>query len=281
MKKNIFALLLATLPFYLSSFSCPISGEASVGYEHFRSIPDGDWSGNSGALTSLNFASILPYYTCLNFQMGASYGIYDWAGRGSSPSNLQQQSQQQLFFTSGISYPETCGSGFNFGAVVDWLWASHLGVFSVNTNLGQLRLQGGYQIYCDDEFGLWGTLNINRSHASSQNIPLTFRAISQINLFWRHTFSNCSEATVWIGLPYKSSLSFGGRFKAPICNGLWLSGYMSYMAPHASASSFKSRYYGTNVCLELTYTFGNSCIDLPYMPVADNTNFLMDTNLTF
>src|ERR1700733_11482412 len=60
---------------------CPsfrVGGDAAFAFDYFRSLPDGSWTGNSGAFTSLNFAVGLPKEKYgIGVQMGGSYGLYD------------------------------------------------------------------------------------------------------------------------------------------------------------------------------------------------------------
>lgn len=262
-----------------------------MGYDYFRSIPDGDWEGNTGALTGFNLGLPLSN-TKLGFQFGGSYGIYDWTGRGSSTSCRQPRTQQQIFLTTGIFTKTACNSGFNAGLVYDWMWNRGFGVFAVQTNFSQLRFQGGYLCRRTNEFGLWGTIDLNRSHQQSQCVPLTFRSLAQINLYWKHLFENCATTMVWVGVPYKRSLSFstgragkfivGAGFRAPLNKRLCIDGYASYMAPHSVPRPFRQRYYAANICIELKYAFGDRCSNFdPYMPIGNNSNFITDTNVSF
>lgn len=279
----------ALLPAFLFGFNCPpVAGDAGVAYDFFRSIPEGDWEGNTGIYVGFNAGAATPCQG-IDFQLGSSYGIYDWAGRLSAPTH---KVQQQVFVTTGFSRRTPCASGFNAGLVFDWMWNSGLGVFASNADFGQLRLQAGYQVAQYNEFGLWGTLDLYRAHTRSGAISLTYRGLSQINAYWKHLFQNSAETIVWAGVPYKSSLSsgtgragivtLGAAFRAPLCGRFSVEGRGSYMAPHSPTSGLNSRYYAANVCIELKYAFGDQCApSAPYMPLANNSNFLTDTNVTF
>lgn len=292
--RNLFIVLLSILGGELSADYClPVCGEVGIGYDYFRGIPDGDWEGNTGGLTTVNIGKEF----CLfdeqwGIQIGGSYGVYDWNGNLSAPSSRQSGTQQQAFITTGFSWRTCCESGFNFGLVYDWMWNKNFGIFRLQTNVDQLRFQGGYQFCNRDEFGLWGTLDLHWSERTSQQIPVTFRAISQINLFWKHIFANCSETKLWAGIPSKRSLMFstgragkfilGGSFKTYFTDRLGLEGHASYMHPHSSSGAFKQRLYGANICIELTYAFGDyQCCKKPYLEVGNNSNFFVDTNLNY
>lgn len=291
-KLKLFLLSAATLPAYLQSFDCPpVAGTAGAAYDYFRSIPEGDWEGNTGALVDFNLGTPL-LRSGWGFQFGSSYGIYDWTGRNSAPSNLQKSVQQQLFLTAGLFRKTPCCSGINAGIVFDWMWNKRLGVFGVETSFSQLRVQGGYLCEGTNEYGIWSAIPLEKSHRSSQHTPLTFRAISQINAYWKHTYANCAETMLWIGAPYMKSLSFhsgkagkiivGASFHAPLCRQLQICGHANYMAPHSASENHRGRYHAANICLGVQYSFGSTCSKYtPYMPVGNNSNFMTDTNLTF
>jgi hypothetical protein len=222
-------------------------------------------------------------------QAGASYGVYDWHGRLSSPSDRQSETQQQVFVTGGFFRRAVCGSGINFGLVYDWMWNKNFGLFALDAHIDQLRFLAGYLSCGRNEFGLWGTMDLHWSRHSTQEIDVDYRAISQINAYWRHLFDNCAETMVWAGVPYKRNLLFstgragkfilGGSFRVPLTCQLGLEGHACYMCPHSSSN--KQRNYAANLCIELKWAFrAEDCI-VPLMPIGNNSNFLVDTNVNF
>lgn len=271
----------------------PFRLDVGAGYDYFRSVPEGDWEGNTGALVQLNLSRDFCYCDQnWGVQFGASYGVYDWNGNGSAPSDRQSGTQQQAFISVGGSWRTPCESGFNVGLVYDWMWNEKLGVFRLDANIDQLRFQTGYQMCCRDEFGLWGAFHLNSTEKFSEQIPVNFRGISQLNLFWRHTFANCAETKIWAGAPISDSLMYdsgrsgqfilGGLFYAPLTNRLALEGHASYMHPHSDDDGLRSRSYGANIYLGLTYSFGGSVsCHRPYLEMANNSNFYVDTDLNF
>ena len=199
-----------------------------MGIENFRSLPEGDWEGNFGGYGSVNFANKLPISCCSDygFHMGGSFGAYDWNGRLSAPSIDQTKTQLQAFLTVGFFRYISCESGLNANLAFDWMWNRNLGVFALNPNLGQLRFKVGYLFSEKNEFGLWGTGGIISSKKISQEIPVKFCAINQINAFFRQIYCNQAETTFWIGIPYSKSLMYssgfsgkfivGASFKVPV-----------------------------------------------------------------
>jgi len=165
------------------------------------------------------------------------------------------------------------------------------GVFAVDPTVGQLLGQIGYVIANSNELGLWGTIDTQTAHLETSQIPLQFCAISQLNLFWTHSFKNHAHTTVWVGTPYRRGLMytsgragnyvFGASGQAPLTKALSLVGHASYMGPHGGlTASQSSSNYAFNVSVGINYSFGGcKAGQRPYLDLANNSNFLVDTNL--
>jgi len=277
----------------------PLYGEVSVAYDTFRCLPEGSFVDNSGAYLSANFASPVPFLSDygLGMQLGGSYGIYDWSGRASNPIGNPKTIQQQGFLTTGFFRTTEYCSGLNVGVVYDWMFNQRFGVFAVNPTFSQVRFKVGYLFDSTDEFGFWGTTYATSKKLTTDDIPLKFRAISQINLFWQHYFCTGAQSMIWAGLPYTKGLMYqgngrrgragnfiiGANFNAPL-NECWsVNGHAVYLRPHSATGISESKDYGSNVSIGLTYSFGcmKACASRPYLPIADNSNFLADTNFNF
>lgn len=272
---------------------CPTSivgGDVSLGLDYFRSLPDGSWPGNFGAFASLNLAIGIPNEKYgFGAQVGGSYGYYDWDGRGSNPTGNTKAMQQQGFLTLGLFRKTPQCSGISSGIVYDFMFNKQFGVFAVSPIAQQLRAQLGYLFKGGNEIGFWGAVNTNVSHREASEIPLKFRAISQANFFWTHYFKNRSQIEFWFGTPYRRGLMnasgrpgryiIGVHFKAPLSRALSLFGRGVYMAPSSGPAFQESRNLAANVCFGLNYSFGGcKAGERPYLPLADNSNFLVDTN---
>lgn len=268
-----------------------IGGDAALSLDFFRSLPDGSWSGNSGAFASLNLAIGIPKEEYgYGAQVGGSYGLYDWNGRGSNPTGNTTALQQQAFFTAGFFRQTPFCSGWNAGLVYDLMINKQFGVFGVSPLLGQLRGQFGYLIQGGNEVGAWATVDTQTAHEEASEIPLQFRAICQVNIFWTHYFKNLAQTTLWAGTPYRQGLMFtsgrpgnylfGASFKAPLTRALSIVGHGSYMGPHSGSPFAESSNYAANISFGINYSFGGcQAGQRPYLPLADNSNFLADTNL--
>lgn len=270
--------------------SLPIGGDVSLFLDSFRSLPDGSWGGNMGAYLALNLGIAFPKQQYgFGFQSGGSYGIYDWDGRGSTNT---KSLQQESFITFGITRQTPSLSGWNSGLVYDWQANAHSGVFGLSPSMGQLRSQVGYLFKGGNEFGIWGTYNTGTTKHSLGALTVAFRAISQVNLFWKHQFHNQGSICFWAGTPYRKGLMFssgragtyivGASFKAPLTGALSVEGHGVYMGARSDPAYVESQNYAANVSLGLSYTFGGKRVGTkPYLPLANNSNFLVDTNINY
>ncbi len=273
-------------------FTCsrvPFEVDLTLALDDFRSLPEGSWNGNWGAYAAINLKAFLP----LDFtmQLAGSYGLYDWMGRSFSPFQNPDALQQQGFITVAASRQVTC-SGFNAGVAYDWMLNKNFGLFAVGPFFDQIRGQLGYLIRGGNEIGVWASYGIRISHQESQNLPLKFRGISQANLFYCHYFDNNGYGMIWAGSPYRRGLMyksgrpgdfiFGVQFSAPMTEYLSIEGHGAYMGPRGWNGLTPSKNFASDIAIAITYSFGKRRIQQsPYMTLANNSNFMVDTNQNF
>lgn len=280
MKRQLATFLIC---FFLTGNLLAFNFELNSSYDYFRDMPDGSWNGNNGALIGVN--SDIPLSDSVSLQLGGSYGLYNWDGRNNVVFKNANVVEQIGFLTAGVS--STCNR-WKWGLVYDRLFARHFSIYDLSPSFDQLRFKTGYS-FCWNEFGLWGTFDLTRSHKSALGVPIAFKAIGQMNLFWKHIFANEAETMVWIGLPYRNSLMFphskagdiisGFSLRAPLTECLMLDGNGSYMVARGSRGAIQSRNYHASICVGITYLFGRGCSKPPYMPIANHSNFFVDTNV--
>jgi hypothetical protein len=267
-------------------------------YSSWRGISEGSGENNNGFSYGVNYGTrlgALTDYTGIGAQLGASYGLYDLNGRSSGFHD--NRIQQQTFVTAGVFRPADRLTNFSFGVVWDGMFNADFGQYAVSPFLSQLRYQIAYALNAQHEVGVWGT---NRLSGDTFNLggPLSYRAVDQINLFWHHRFAFGGDGWTWVGVPDHTKLggsgslgayTFGGTLTAPLspCFAAFTS--LQYMAPSArtgTAAAMEETFY---VTLGVTfYPYANSRASnvsgncwMPYMPVANNGTFLVDTNRTF
>lgn len=280
MKKQLATLF--TLFFLTQSQLHGFDLELNTSYDYFRGIPDGSWNGNSGVFLSANAGEC--FCDGLALQLGGSYGLYNWDGRGNLVFKSSKSLEQQAFITVGAS---TSFDDFNAGLAYDCMLAKHFSIYDKSIAIDQLRFQTGYQ-FCSEEVGLWGTVRLNSDHKHALGVPVSYKAINQINLFWSHFFNECSMGTLWIGAPYGNSFRFhhkapgvltaGFSLRAALADCLFVDAHGSYMRARKASGAEQSRNYGANICVGLTYTFGgcSSPYGASYMSLGNNSNFLVD-----
>lgn len=274
MKKQFATTLTALLflPFFLSGYDV----ESTVAYDYFRGIPDGSYNGNSGVYFAANSNVCVCDITAI--QLGGSFGIYNWDGRDNLVFKNDKNPLYQGFLTLGAA---SSFDSFNGGLVYDHMFTNHFGIYRLSPSIGQIRYQVGYQ-FNQDELGLWGTVRTNTSHKSALGIPVSFRAINQLNGFWSHNFCNGAFTSLWIGAPIGNSLirhgsagvlTAGFLARAPLTSSWALDAHGSYML---SKKSNSSRNYSASIAVGISYLFG--CSNASYLPLVNNSLFLVDTN---
>ena len=291
MKSLIYSLsLTCTTCFASINSSFPLGGDVSLGLDNFRSLPEGSWQGNMGAFTSMNLAYALPSQNQgFGIHVGGSFGVYNFEGQ--IPMYSKEVSTQ-WFITGGFFRQTPLSSGLNAGICYDWNINSKYSCFSLNTAIGQIRGQVGYLVKGGNEFGVWGTCGTPTETKYFYFYPIKFKAMNQLNAFWHHIFKNGAETTLWVGSPYGKGLFYssgragkyilGTSFSAPLTSHLRMTGHGSYMSSRNGSAFNQARTYGANVSFALTYLFGGSKAgSRPYLPLADNSRFLVDVNKVY
>jgi hypothetical protein len=270
-----------------------------AGFDSFKGISERMYPSNFGAVSGLNTGVLFPGLEDYGFgwQTGVSYGVYDFDGgnRGDISST-----QQQIFVTTGFYRKAKSDQRVSFGLVYDWVVNDHWGEFGVNSTLSQWRGQIEYALNGCNAIGVWGCVRdrfFSYEHTSG-SMPIIFslidRPISQINMFWHHKFDAGADSNVWIGIPERVQLDWydfpldwtiGANVQVPLSKRLALYANASYSHPSERAGSLVSSIVSTyDVGMGVVWYFGgkahsdaiNGSCSSPYMPVANNSNFLVD-----
>ena len=276
-------------------------------------IVNGQFPNNAGPFVSANLGVPVPGLReyGIGAQAGCSYAAADLDGRvTNSPTDVQQQ----MFFTAGLFRRAFDGpnwtSRFNMGIAYDWMVNDAYGELAQSPFLGRWRGQIGYCLEHQNEVGIWGTYRdrFSESKFDTSGDPIVYRPLSQIDLFWHHTF--CSGANCWlsVGLPRAGpchrelsdddsralvgtgndgslgEFTFGATFIVPISPRWALYANGSYMRPTAAAGNRGSIEDAYSIGFGLTFypggnartrTVAGNCW-MPYLPVANNGSFLVE-----
>jgi len=271
---------------------------AFTGFDAWRGVADGSFNANFGMHTGINAGGPIPWSDSgLAWQLGGSFGAYDWNGRVSSPDELAG-TQRQTIFTAGLFRRASADTPWSYGVVVDQMINDNFGVFATEPYLLQLRYQLAYAVSERNELGFWGTSPLNRSQQLLLGvIPIETRGVGQANLFWHHKFDFAADSWFYFGLPTTDRVSgdgtlgdfiFGAMLTAPLSDRLGMYANFAYLNPTAPVS-FGAEEDSFNVTFGIAwYPHGNSVSRtvagrqwMPYLPVANNGTFLVDQNLTF
>ncbi|HWA98407.1 MAG TPA: DUF6666 family protein [Pirellulales bacterium] len=277
-------------------------------YDSWRGYSDGVYQNNNGGAGGLNigFPVIEPNGYDIHGQVGMSYGLYDWNGRG-SPLATNQNLQQQMFFTYGLYHRADANRPFSWAVVQDWMVNNNFGQYAQSFSLSQWRGQVGWALSDKNEVGLWGAL---RDRGYSKTLALGaplgtgtnyWRPINQLNAFWHRKFIRCG-ADAWFTIGYAESYRlnqspgyggslggaiFGTMVNVPVNDRLAIYANWQYMAPTATVRSVAA---SGDETFNLMFGFAvypggtarSSTVagrkNMPLMNVANNGTFFVDTN---
>jgi hypothetical protein len=284
--------------------SCPQIGfYVWSGYESWRGPSEGTFPDNNGGSGGGNIAMPIGSWMKekgIGFQMGGSYGLYNWNG---SASNGNQQAQQQAFYTYGFFRRADEGRRTSWGIVQDWQVNTNFGELGQSFALSQWRGQIAYALSAKNEVGFTGSLRDQGAVKPTAGLgDVRYQAVNQINAFYHRKFMSCGgDGWFYIGVPENYRLNttqggslggviFGNRMLVPLNDCTSLYANWNYMAPSSSnPSSTTTRDEVWNISIGMAWYPGKAARSrsvagqkyMPYMNVADNGNFFVDSNTSF
>ena len=217
--------------------------ELFAGREGSKQPQDLGVNANYGSRLHVNFGMPLVEDWGLGLQVGTSLNVTDNAVQvferlGEATDRVQNFSTVGLF--------QRTDGGFKWGVGYDLLIQDSYDRFT----LGQARAIVGQELSPTDEFGVWGTLPTNSSdgvfNPASGPQPVTLRSIAQGNLYWRHTWENTAELSLWAGgaarhgqinavlgdeTPLRGSFTFGSDLHLPLADWLAVYGAANFITP--------------------------------------------------
>jgi hypothetical protein len=253
------------------------------GLEGAKDPQDFGVNANFGGRLHVNWgAPLLPAWG-IGVQIGTAVDLTDNAVQVFE--RLEGNSDRvQEFTTVGIF--QRIGA-LNWAVVYDFLEESYYDHF----NLGQVRAKVGYHITPCDEIGAWGTIATEKDNGTFGAVPITLRPIDQASAFWRHTWENCAQTTVWVGgcpghgqvnlalgdLPSVGArVVFGADLHIPLSDNWAIFGEANFLTPANSGT--------VDAYLGFAYYIGGSAHGFrerqfsPVLPVADDTSMPIDLN---
>ncbi len=186
------------------------------GVQGFKGPVDQGMNGNFGFHKGVNWAIPALKRAGIGFQAGGVIAVSDLSG-SVTPVN---STREQYFVTSGLFRRATRNSGWQGGAVVDYLHDN----FYIKMDLLQVRSEISY-IYHSHELGFWSAVHIRSDKQTSpaffsQQPTVTWQANDQFNMFYRYTFCNGGVGRTWGGLSGVGDIILGSDALAPLSEAL-------------------------------------------------------------
>jgi len=269
-----------------------------VGYDAFRSIVDDSWQ-NNGIHVGANLGTCLGPLSDVagvGFQIGGSFGVYDWSGSDARPTD-QSEPQLQGFITYGLFRKPTENSPWSAAIVQDWMLNDNYGIFSTSPTFSQLRGEASYVVGQWDELGVWGTVALIGDTRDVSGVgSTTWRSIDQVNVFWHHKWEwRGADTSIWMGVPVDDHLGGNGDIGAwfagaaanvPLNDRFALYTLVTYMRPTGDNGPSGAESDSWNFTVGVSFSFTGSARSdsvagrcwTPLMPVANNGYFLVNTN---
>lgn len=271
-----------------------------AGFEAFRGLPDADWGDNFGTRAGFQLGGSLPYLEeeGLGFQFGTSVGAYDFAGHSLNHRHLRSI-QTQEFITVGAFFKPRPRFPFRLAIAYDWMLNQNYSFYADSPIIEQVRGLVSYFVSPWDECGFWASYDSGKTEKKHRihdcQYRIAYRAIPQVNFFWRHSFGQGVESTVWVGTPirnrlYREDSNRAGKYIlgieciVPFFESWAFTGKACYMQPGTSRGAIGAREYAADIVFSLVYFLDKKPISertlwKPYLPLADNSNFFVDTAL--
>lgn len=177
------------------------------GKQGFKGPVDQGINGDFGFHFGLNWGLPLVDRWGLGYQVGGNLVLSDFDGR----SGIVGHRRVQWFFTTGVFRRAPGDSGFQGGAVVDYLHD----IFYIRMNLWQFRTELSY-FYHGHEIGYWGAARANsieepgRLNENSPEEIFRFEGTNQYTAFYRYTFCSGTYCRTFAGFTGNGDGIFGG-----------------------------------------------------------------------
>jgi hypothetical protein len=164
-----------------------------IGLDGSKQPQDLGINANMGARFSGNFGVPVAKKSNIGVQFGAALNLSDAAVHV-----LDQvegtSSRQQTYLTFGV-FQRDMGK-VNWALGYDVLFEHYYDDFT----LGQVRGQAGYSATTKDEVGVWFTAGAHGADGLMGTTPVRLDPISQVNGYYRRTWSTFAQTTIWAGV---------------------------------------------------------------------------------
>jgi hypothetical protein len=253
-----------------------------IGLEGSKQPQDFGVNAQFGGRTSVNWGAPLVESWGLGAQIGTSLNATADAVQVMQRTE-GTSGRTQNFTTAGVF--QRTSNGFDWAVAYDFLYENYYDRF----NLGQWRLKLAYEFNVANELGVWATISDHSDQGTYAGIPVTLRPISQTNLYYRHTWCNYIDTTIWGGVAdehgqvnavlgdlntMKNQFTFGADLYIPLSDHLAIYGQGNFITP-ASSGTVDS-YLGVEYFPHGGARGARRAQFAPLLPVAGSPTFATD-----
>jgi hypothetical protein len=253
-----------------------------IGLEGSKQPQDFGVNAQFGGRTSVNWGAPLVESWGLGAQIGTSLNATADAVQVMQRTE-GTSGRTQNFTTVGLFQRSACG--WDWAVAYDYLFENYYDRF----DLGQWRLKLAYEFNPTNELGVWATISDRSDNGQYANIPVTLRPISQTNIYYRHTWRNCIDTTIWGGVadkhgqvnavlgdlePLRNQFTFGADLYIPLSDHLAIYGQGNFITP-ASSGTVDS-YLGLEYFPRGGARMARQAQFAPLLPVAGSPTFATD-----
>jgi hypothetical protein len=263
--------------------------ELFVGGDSYASLGDfplGGFGNSFGMVGGFNSAAGLGD-SQIRGQFGATYGGYDFSGRGFGAE--AQSLEEQIYVTGGVSKRSdvACGDYVSWGIVYDALFTDNWGANALELTLGQYRGIVGYALNDCNEVGVWAALNAQTDgEVITGRGAVNLKAMNQGNIYWRRSYETGATTMLYFGAMDDAAVGdwvVGLNGRAPLNDRVALYGNFNYVTPGVGAGILGDQLDQWNVSFGLVFNWGckakspniSGAQGLPLLPVANNGSFLI------
>jgi hypothetical protein len=235
-----------------------------LGVQGFTGPMDLGNNGNFGYHEGVNFAGHFGKWLGLGglglgYQVGATFLQSDL--NGNMANGVQTKERDQQFLTVGLFRRAHDGYGLQGGFVYDYMHDNYYAKYSV----GQIRAELSYLTLYGHEFGFWGAFSAHDGHAFVNNAFVGFQTLDMYNGFYRYTFSNGTQARVWVGGTDNKQGIVGSDFRIPLTNRWDLWGWYNYVIP-GHAGTVGSMQQAWNLTINIVWYPGRRAVGVHHTP---------------
>ncbi len=243
--------------------------------------------GHVGARLGANLAFAPHRKSGFGFQFGSAF---DYAGAASGVMQAQvgTRSRSQIFSTGGLFLRK---DSWTMGAAYDFQYQNYY----KNYVYHQARFEFEFTLNEKDSIGFSGSIGLNSEESNYTSglfsNDITLEPLARGNIFWKRNWLDLNQVRVWVGISEGHgrfiqalqnvttpatgpNFTYGGDFHIPLSDCIALVGRANFILPHDSGAV--DTFFGINIYPGENAKTTHTDRFAPYMPVASNSDFVID-----